>query len=64
MVSEVMGQPLKAQSPMLVTELGTVSEVSEQPLKADSPILVTEFGIINVLKGNHRKPNFQYLSWN
>ena len=44
MVSEVMGQPLKAQSPMLVTELGTVSEVSEQPLKADSPILVTEFG--------------------
>ena len=40
-------QPLKALSPILVTELGMVIEVSpEQPLKALSPILVTELGMV------------------
>ncbi len=40
-------QPVKARSPMEVTELGMVTEVSpEQPRKADEPMEVTELGMV------------------
>ena len=43
--------PEKAQSPILVTELGIVTEVRPlQPSKADSPILVTELGIVTEVR--------------
>ena len=49
MVSEVRPvQPLKAYSPIVVTELGMVSEVRPvQPLKAESPIVLTELGMVS-----------------
>ena len=48
--------PEKAQSPILVTELGIVTEVRLLQLKkAQPPILVTELGIVTEVRPLHRK---------
>ena len=43
-------QPLKALSPMLVTELGIVTEVRPQYMKACVPMLVTELGMVTKVR--------------
>ena len=52
MVTEVKPlQPLKAEFPIEVTELGIVTEVKPlQPLKAELPIEVTELGMVTDVK--------------
>ena len=47
----ILSQPLKADVPTDVTELGMVTDVNPlQPLKADVPIVVTEFPIVMDVK--------------
>ena len=50
-VTSVKVVPLKAELPMVVTELGMVTEVRpEQLLKAELPMLVTELGMVTEVR--------------